>query len=95
MHFSQELVKVLHGSKEWVDFTKVFHVVAKVPHGRAVERADPNGLDVQVLEVIQLLLNAFPEQRQHLAMDTADEKACTTTEAVYNTDNVWITRERK
>lgn len=57
VHLSQEVVKVLHGSEERVDGPEIFHIIAEVPHGRAVERTDRHGLDVQVLEVIQLLLN--------------------------------------
>ena len=58
VHSSQELFKVLHGSKERVDVPEVFHIVAKVLHGRAVDGTDPHRLDVQVLEVIQLLLDS-------------------------------------
>lgn len=42
MHFSQELFKVTHVSKERVDVPEIFHIIAKVPHGRAVDRTDPN-----------------------------------------------------
>lgn len=58
MHFGQELFKVLHGSKEWVDVPEIFHIITEVLHRRAVERTDPHRLDVQVLEVIQLLPNS-------------------------------------
>lgn len=42
VHFSQELLKVLHGSKEGVDGPEIFHIIAEVFHGRTVERTDPN-----------------------------------------------------
>ena len=58
MHGSEEVIKVLHGAKEWIDVSKVFHIIAKVFHGRLVERTDPDGLDVQVLKVIQFIQDA-------------------------------------
>ena len=58
VHFSQELFKVLHGSKERVNVPEIFHIITEVFHRRAVERTDPHRLDVQVLEVVQLLLNS-------------------------------------
>lgn len=64
MHLGQELIKVLHGAVARVDGLEIFHIVAKVPHGRAVDRANPHGLDVQVLEVIQLLQNSCQPDRQ-------------------------------
>ena len=58
VHFRQQLIEVLHGSKEGVDGSEVLHVIAKVFHGGAVEGTDPNRLDVQELKVIQLLLDS-------------------------------------
>lgn len=58
VHLVQKLVEVLHGSELRADGPEVLHVIAEVPHGGAIQRADPHRLDVQVLEVIQLLQNS-------------------------------------
>lgn len=52
VHLHQELIEVLHGSKLRADGPEVLHIIAKVPHRGAIQRADPHRLDVQVLEVI-------------------------------------------
>jgi len=30
---SQQIVEILHGTKEWINFIKVLHIIAKVCHG--------------------------------------------------------------
>lgn len=55
VHLGQQVLEVLHGAVERVHVPEILHVVAKVPHGGAVDGAHPHRLDVQVLEVIQFL----------------------------------------
>lgn len=46
MHVGQQVIKVCHGSKERIDIPEVFHIVAKILHGRLIDRADPDCFDV-------------------------------------------------
>lgn len=58
VHACQEVIKVLHGSKERVNLPEVLHIIPKVPHGRFVKRTDPDRFNVQVVEMTQLLLDS-------------------------------------
>lgn len=58
MHGNKKIIKICHGPKNGIDVTEVFHIIAKVLHWGPVERADPDGLDVQVIKMIQFLNNA-------------------------------------
>lgn len=72
MHFCQQLLEVLHVSKERVDVPEIFHIVTKVLHRRTIERTDPNRLDVQVQEVIQLLLNSCQTTNTNMMQSVVD-----------------------
>lgn len=58
MHSNKKIIEICHGSKNGIDVTEVFHIIAKVLHWGLVEWADPNNLDVQVSKMIQFLNNA-------------------------------------
>ena len=59
MGLTEEGLKIPQGAVLGVDAGVIGDVVAVIPEGRRVERQQPDGRDPQVLEIIQLLGEAF------------------------------------
>ena len=59
VHGHPHVFKLLQVSKQWVYIHKLCHIVAKVLHGRRVDRVQPYCSDVQLFaKMVQMLLNS-------------------------------------
>src|ERR1035441_2520510 len=59
MNLCQQAVEILHRSKDRIDAAIIQHIVAKIGHGRRVDRRDPDGVNPKPHKVIKPLKNPF------------------------------------
>ena len=58
MSRSDHVIEVVKRAETWVDIAVVRHIIAAIDKRRWVKRAQPDGLDAQLLKIVHLLGNA-------------------------------------